>query len=456
MPATPAPPLPDVHQQLVLELSIGPCAITWSAQGLYAVRLLATAPPLGTAQPERLPSLAGPSWLPVLAAGLRDLLTGGTPMLDAIPLDLSGIPPFHLRVYEALRKVQPGERITYSELAGRAGNPKGARAVGQAMRHNRHLLVIPCHRVLPRHGGTGGFSAPGGTTLKEHLLHLEQRAHNHAVAPSAVPRTPSSCEVPQPPGQPATPGLPASAAPLRGSHLGSEHRTGQPRSQRGPREKTQLTKALPSLWEERNLEHATRVLLRKDRSLGKLISSLGPCTLTPPAGKDAFAALCEAIIYQQLAGAAARAITRRFCLEVGGGDYPSPSQVLAASEAQLQACGLSPAKRSCIVELATQVQLGALDLSRLIYQPDADISQTLRRIRGIGPWTVQMLLMFWMGRPDVLPCSDLGIRKAMAALWTSGTLPSSHEVEAYGQRWAPWRTVASWYLWRSLGGVTIG
>jgi O-6-methylguanine DNA methyltransferase len=440
-------PLPYPPQALTFELAIGRCTLRWTPQGLYELRLDALPTPEvalpcqpclpcaeGTqaqepARPTQQPSSnepqgpVPPSWEHTLVERLRGVLGGSGDRLLDIPLDLSGVPPFHRLVYQALREVAPGTTITYQELGRRAGSAHAARAVGQAMRSNRHLLVVPCHRVLSAGHRLGGFSAPGGTATKQRLLQLEG-----ATAPlAAIP-------------EPADP--PAATSPTR-----LDASTSSP------------SQGARSLWEPGVIQHASAWLARCDPQLALLMEAMGPCGLRPPQHKTAFGALCEAVIYQQLAGSAARAITRRFCALVGGSSeesLPSPRQVLDASASTLAEVGLSGSKQTTLLTVAEAVCEGQLQLEELATLDAASITQVLTRIRGIGPWTADMMAIFFWGRPDVLPSRDLGIRKALAQLLGHTQLPTPREVEELGRRWQPFRTVVSWYLWKSLGGVTLG
>jgi methylated-DNA-[protein]-cysteine S-methyltransferase len=164
-----------LEDRVVLATAMGPCLITWTPAGLTGVRLLdPSARGQAAPTPEAARKLPLPAWVADLERGLADHLAGrASASFDRVPLDLSGITPFHRRVYEALRRVPAGETVTYGQLAALAGSPRAARAVGQAMAHNPFLLVVPCHRVLGHGGAMGGFSAPGGVDTKRRMLELE-------------------------------------------------------------------------------------------------------------------------------------------------------------------------------------------------------------------------------------------------------------------------------------------
>jgi methylated-DNA-[protein]-cysteine S-methyltransferase len=146
----------------VVSTTLGPFALQWSEAGLVSAHLARS-----TASGEP------PAWLLALATRLEGHLQGRLDAFADVPLDLSGCPPFHARVYAELRRVGPGHTVTYGELAQRLGSPGAARAVGQAVANNPWLLVVPCHRVLAAGGRLGGFSAPGGVATKRRLLSIE-------------------------------------------------------------------------------------------------------------------------------------------------------------------------------------------------------------------------------------------------------------------------------------------
>jgi DNA-3-methyladenine glycosylase II len=161
-----------------------------------------------------------------------------------------------------------------------------------------------------------------------------------------------------------------------------------------------------------------------------------------------FAALARAIVYQQLAGAAARTIHGRV-VNVVGGDV-TPRAVLATSEEDLRGAGLSAAKHAAIVDLAMRVAERDVDLDDLDDLDDDAVKERLTRVRGVGPWTADMFLMFTLRRPDVWPVGDLGVRQGMGRLlgWTEA--PSAKQLELIGVGYRPWRSAAAWYCWRVL------
>ncbi|HJY48745.1 MAG TPA: DNA-3-methyladenine glycosylase [Stellaceae bacterium] len=197
-------------------------------------------------------------------------------------------------------------------------------------------------------------------------------------------------------------------------------------------------------------EPATAVehLRASDESLARVIDSVGPFRLQLIGASSIFGALAQAIVYQQLNGKAAAAIFARFCALFPGTE-PTAEQLLAISDEELRGAGLSRSKLLSLRDLAGKTVSGEIPtLAEIRLMEDDAIIERLTSVRGIGRWTVEMLLIFRLGRPDVLPADDYGIRKGFARAYTQGELPARKDVEAYGVRWKPYRTVASWYLWR--------
>jgi DNA-3-methyladenine glycosylase II len=214
-------------------------------------------------------------------------------------------------------------------------------------------------------------------------------------------------------------------------------------------------------------------LTAADPKLGRLIQRAGPFTLRVASAQSPFEALVESIVYQQLHGKAAATIHRRLLesfapvptLEVSGtGAHPTPQQILDCPNAQLRAAGLSANKALALRDLAAKTLDGTVPtLSRIRRMSDEAIVDHLTQVRGIGRWTVEMLLIFRLGRPDVLPVSDYGVRKGFVLTFTGlkpfadgkpakvtpADLPTPAEMERRAKKWAPWRSIASWYLWRA-------
>jgi len=188
--------------------------------------------------------------------------------------------------------------------------------------------------------------------------------------------------------------------------------------------------------------------LRQDPVLARVMDDVGPCRFTVRREGSHFDHILRAIIYQQLSGRAAATIHGRVVALFDG--KPSAAALLAAGDDQLRSAGLSRQKIGYLRDLAQRVASGELPVERLHELADDDVIAALTRVKGIGRWTAHMFLMFRLGRPDVLPDLDLGIRKAIQLAYRLRRMPDSDRVLAVGAAWAPHRTIASWYLWRSL------
>lgn len=182
-----------------------------------------------------------------------------------------------------------------------------------------------------------------------------------------------------------------------------------------------------------------------------IIERVGPCRYRVRDEGTHFAALTSSIIYQQVSGAAAATIQRRL-FALFGDRPPHPSELLASSEEALRGAGLSRQKQRYIRDLATHAENGTLPFDALGGMSDAEVITALTQVNGIGKWTAQMFLMFRLGRMDVLPELDLGIRTAVQRAYRMRRPPDAKRLHKVGAVWAPYRTIASWYLWRSLGG----
>jgi DNA-3-methyladenine glycosylase II len=204
-------------------------------------------------------------------------------------------------------------------------------------------------------------------------------------------------------------------------------------------------------------EEAIAHLKSKDAKLGALIEKVGPFTMRLDPAPSPFESLLESILYQQLHGKAAATIHRRV-REYFKGD-PSPQALIDTPDEPLRAAGVSGNKIRAMRDLAAKTLDGTVPTHAAIKKmPDADIVERLTAVKGIGPWTVEMLLIFRMGRPDVLPVTDYGVRKGYALTFqkipksralAAEDLPKPDVVFKRGRRWAPFRSVASWYLWRA-------
>ena len=192
-------------------------------------------------------------------------------------------------------------------------------------------------------------------------------------------------------------------------------------------------------------------LSRADPVLAGLIRAVGPCTLAPPEDCHPFQVLARAIAHQQLNGTAANTILGRLVEGCGQGAFPTPQRVLEASIESLRAAGFSFAKIAALKDLAAKTLDSRVpDGATLAQLPDEEIIARLTEVRGIGRWTVEMLLMFQLGRPDVLPVDDFGVRAGFRAAYGLRRMPRPKALAAYGERWKPYRTTAAWYLWRAV------
>jgi len=380
----------------LFDTEIGGCAIAWSDVGVLSVQLPEARPTETLARVQRRYAGAAvvdapPPHIAAAIAAVRALLEEGRADLASIALDMERIPEFHRRVYAVARTIPAGQTLSYGEVAARVGEPEAARAVGAALGKNPFALVVPCHRVLAANGKIGGFSAAGGVATKLKLLALER------------------------------------ATALRGDLFDGD-------------------RGLPF-----DPEHAIATLRDADPTLARLIDAVGPFRMELKHASSLFAALAESIVYQQLNGRAAETIfTRVRALFPRGHEGPKAEQILRAPDAKLRGAGLSQqkllslrdlAKRTVAGELPTLDEIGAMD--------DETVIEKLTVVRGIGRWTAEMLLMFRLGRPDVLPVDDYGVRKGFGVAFKKKGLPDKADLARRGERWRPYRTVASWYLWRA-------
>ncbi len=381
----------------LFDTPIGRCGIAWNGRGIAAIQLPEARESETKARLlRRLPAASEAAPPPeVLQAQdcILALLRGEAGDLAEIVLDMDRVPPFHRRVYEVARTIPPGATLSYGEIAARLGAPGAARAVGQALGQNPFAIVVPCHRVTAAGGKLGGFSAAGGIATKLRLLSLEGG--------------PASGTLPLFDGDGAFGFDPAAAI----THL-------------------------------RNA----------DPALARLIDEIGPFAMRLKTTPSIFVALADAIVYQQLTGKAAATIYARVCaLFANAHRGPSPELILRAADEKLRAAGLSRAKVLSLKDLACKAVDGELPTLAAAHRMDDEVLiGRLAAVRGIGRWTAEMLLIFRLGRPDVLPLDDYGVRKGLAIVTGAAELPSRKDLAAYGERWRPYRTVASWYLWRAV------
>lgn len=199
---------------------------------------------------------------------------------------------------------------------------------------------------------------------------------------------------------------------------------------------------------KRALRRAEADLTERDPVMATLIAGHGPCGLADRRGdREPFAALCESVVYQQLAGKAAATIFGRFCDAMGG--PPTPAGVLALEAEQLRAAGLSAAKARCVSALAGAASAGDLPFDELERLSDDELVSRLSAVPGIGRWTAEMFLIFQLWRLDVWPTGDLGVRRGYGRAYGLGGDPTPKVLESLGEQFRPYRSVAAWYCWRA-------
>ena len=198
--------------------------------------------------------------------------------------------------------------------------------------------------------------------------------------------------------------------------------------------------SVPEYWQE-----ATRALASRDPVLSKLATRYAG--LAVGSRGDAFSTLARAIVGQQISVKAAQSVWQRLVAEIA---EVTPSNLAAADLARLRACGLSGQKCAYLTDLAERFASGALDPARWTALEDEALIEELTQVKGIGRWTAEMFLIFYMARPDVLPLDDIGLQRAMSMHYNAGRPLSKLKMRRIAKAWAPWRSVATWYMWRSL------
>ena len=199
------------------------------------------------------------------------------------------------------------------------------------------------------------------------------------------------------------------------------------------------------------MSRAAYRLLRRDPVMSGLIAAAGPLRLGAVPQRAPFEALARAIAHQQLHGVAAERILARFIALEAGTAFPSPEQVLAMPDARLRGAGFSYAKVAALKDLAQQSLAGVVPAGpELADLSDAEIIERLTVVRGIGRWTVEMLLIFQLRRPDVLPVDDFGVRNGFRLAYRLRGMPTPRAFADFGERWGPHRSAAAWYLWRAV------
>ena len=199
-----------------------------------------------------------------------------------------------------------------------------------------------------------------------------------------------------------------------------------------------------------------RHLSKADPIMKRVIVEIGPYALALRAGRTPFEALARAIAHQQLHGKAAESILKRFVALFPGQRFPRPVDLLATTAESIRSAGFSLAKIAALRDLAAKAVDGTVPTSRAIQSLDDEaIIERLVQVRGVGRWTVEMLLIFHLGRPDVLPVDDFGARNGFRLAYGLDEMPSPKEVWRHGERWKPFRTAAAWYLWRASEAAKV-
>lgn len=387
----------------LLPTTLGPLGLGWGDAGIRRIYLPEATPEATAARLEAKGYTKRRQVAKDLdhsAKRITQHLRGRPVDLDEVVLDIRDLPEARQRIYGTLRKVPRGTTLTYAELAEKAGMPGTQQSVGTAMGENPCPIVIPCHRVLPAGGKIGNYSGPGGAVTKARILRIEGMN-------IWAPREPAK-----------------------------RHADG-----------------LEFEWEV-----AVKHLTKADPVLAKHFRRLNGERIDVRAMEDPFLYLARSITFQQLAGAAARTIwgrvLDRFAAAEGGASrpaVPTPEAMLAMPEKELRSTGLSAAKTAAMKDLAKKALEGIIPHTKdLAKMSDDEIIARLSAVRGVGKWTVEMSLMFRLGRPDVLPVDDLGVRKGFDKVHGRRKPVTPKELEKFAEVWRPYRTVGSWLMWRVL------
>jgi methylated-DNA-[protein]-cysteine S-methyltransferase len=385
------------------DTAIGRCGIAWAECGIVGVQLPESNDVSTRARMlRRFPNareLKPPADVRRAIDGITALLRGAPSDLSTVMLDMAGVPAFNRRVYEIARAIPVGATLSYGEIAARLGKRDAARAVGQALGRNPFAIVVPCHRVLAAGGKLGGFSAAFGVKTKQRLLSIEREVLLTTKSPAA--------------------------------------------------ESVEEVVAVAALGFDPGV--AVEHLRASDPALARVIDAVGPFRMQLKKASNTFTVLAEAIVYQQLTGRAAATIFGRVCgLFPDANEGPTAEHIMRVSDDKLRAAGLSRAKLLSLRDLARRTAAGEIPtLAEIRNMENEAIIERLTAVRGIGRWTVEMLLIFRLGRPDVLPLDDYGVRKGFGFALRKRALPTRKDLEKRGGRWKPYRTVASWYLWRA-------
>ena len=190
--------------------------------------------------------------------------------------------------------------------------------------------------------------------------------------------------------------------------------------------------------------------MRADPVLGAIIQRHGDCGLASSSVEPTLKRLARALVSQQLSVKAAATIFSRFLALYPGNDFPAPSRVVETPLETLRGVGLSRQKASYLQDLCARVESGALALDTLDAMPDGQVMATLTAVKGIGRWTAEMILIFQLGRPDILPVDDVGLLRSIQRVYGLKRRPTEQKVLRLGEKWRPYRSIAAWYLWAAL------
>lgn len=371
---------------------LGVCGVAWSEIGItYFVLPDASEKTIEKQLTKytgsKLQSAKPPKWIKEVIQKVKAHLKGNAQDFSSVPLQFQAGSAFIESIYLATQKIPSGTVISYGELAAKLGNPGAARAIGSALGKNPIPLIVPCHRIVAASGKLGGFSSPGGLETKIKLL------DNEGVCL-------------RPP----------------------------------------LAIATPAQWRK-----AVATLQKQDELFAKLTAHVKPFLFQPHLHDEPMAALISAIVSQQLSTNVARAILARVNDIILVNGIPSAEKILALPDSELRKAGLSLMKVSFLKDLAQKYLDGKLSpLEKLQNMSDEQIIKEFTQIKGVGRWTVEMFLMFNLGRADVFPVLDLGVRKGIAQIYALADLPDPKEMYKYAENWRPYRSVAALYLWRSV------
>lgn len=371
--------------------ALGVCGVGWTALGVTAFCLPEADADAVVARLKILthnPRAAAkpPAWIKALVASVKTHLKGEAQDFTAVPLAIAGT-GFLQAVYRAAQTIPSGSVLTYGELATLLGKPGAMRAVGTALGKNPIPLLIPCHRVVANGRKPGGFSASGGLSAKLALLDRE-----------GVTLQPPSIVA----------------------------------------DNAQWLKAIVALQ-------------KQDKTIARLIKNVTPFAFVPHLRDEPLTSFISAITSQQLSVKAAATILKRVLALIAIDGVVHPEKLLLTSDDDLRAAGLSYMKVSYLKDLAQKYLDGELPtLAQIRLLSDDQIIKRFTQVKGIGRWTVEMYLIFNLGRTDVFPTLDLGVRKGIMQLFKLETMPDAVAAMAYGEKWKPYRSIASLYLWRSL------